>query len=116
MAQKNKKINDFGGLVYSTDPDFVFEEEEIIEETLPPNQQNLKVFIDKKQRGGKIVTLITGFKGNQDDLEILGKMLKTKCGVGGTIKDGEIIIQGEFRDKIIEILSKLNYKVKKAGG
>ena len=104
-------------MVYSTNPDFEFEKEsEQEEETLPPQQQNLKVSIDRKKRKGKSVTLITGFVGKEDDLKELGKMLKTKCGVGGTVKDGEILIQGEFRDRVMELLKAEGYKVRKSGG
>lgn len=111
--QKKEKIN----IVYSTNPDyqFQFEEEEEIE-TLPKNQQKLYVSIDRKQRGGKEVTLVEGFVGNEDDLKELGKLLKSKCGVGGTVKDNEILIQGNFRDKIAELLQKEGYGVKKKGG
>ena len=93
MAKKKEKLN----VVYSTNPNFnyEFEEEETIE-TLPKNQQKLYVSIDRKQRGGKEVTLVEGFVGSEDDLKDLGKMLKSKCGVGGTAKDNEILIQGNF--------------------
>ncbi|MEN9400669.1 MAG: hypothetical protein RL632_1772 [Bacteroidota bacterium] len=111
--QKKEKIN----VVYSTNPDFNFqfdEEEEI--ETLPTGQQLLYVSIDRKQRGGKEVTLIEGFVGKEDDLKELGKLLKSKCGVGGTVKDNEVLIQGNFRDKIIDLLTKEGYRVKRKGG
>ena len=110
---KNKsRIN----VVYSTNPNFAYENPTQGEQkTLPPAQQNLKIMLDKKQRAGKSVTLITGFIGSSDDLNELGKKLKTKCGVGGTAKEGEILIQGEFCDKIFEMLTKDGYKVKKVG-
>ena len=105
------------GMVYSTNPDFDYENDsEPEEETLPPPQQNLKVSLDRKKRKGKSVTLINGFVGSEDDRKALGKMLKTKCGVGGTVKDGEILIQGEFRDRVMELLKTEGYKVKKSGG
>lgn len=105
------------GMVYSTNPDFDYEKEsEPEKETLPPQQQKLKVSIDRKKRKGKSVTLVSGFVGSDDDLKDLGKMLKTKCGVGGTVKDGEILIQGEFRERVMELLEQEGYKVKRSGG
>ncbi len=101
------------GTVYSTNPDFKYETENDNEQDTPENaKQLLIVFTDNKQRKGKIVTLVTGFVGKQEDLETLAKMLKTKCGVGGSVKDSEIIIQGDFKQKIKELLEKEGYKVK----
>jgi len=105
------------GVVFSTNADFQFDKGgEGQPETLPPQQQNLKVFLDRKKRKGKSATLITGFIGAEEDLKSLGKLLKTKCGVGGTVKDGEILVQGDFCSKIIEILKTEGYKAKRAGG
>jgi translation initiation factor 1 len=105
------------GVVYSTNSDFKFQQEENEStETPPPSKQNLRVMLDKKQRKGKSVTLITGFTGKEEDLQALAKLLKTKCGVGGTAKEGEILIQGDFVQKLLEILQQLNYKVKRSGG
>jgi translation initiation factor 1 len=114
MSKKNKGLQ---GIVYSTDSDFSysFESEEEVN-TLPPAQQNLKVMIDRKNRGGKEATLITGFVGTDEDLQALGKTLKTKCGVGGSAKAGEIIIQGAFADKVVQLLTQMGYKAKRAGG
>ena len=105
------------GVVYSTNPDFSFQTDALNEvTTLPPQQQQLRVQLDKKQRGGKQVTLVTGFVGTEEDLQALGKLLNTKCGVGGNAKDGEILVQGDFRDKVLDVLLKAGYKAKKAGG
>jgi translation initiation factor 1 len=114
VKQKDKdRIN----IVYSTNPDFKYEFNEVGQtDTLPNQQQNLRVMIDRKQRAGKVVTLVTGFIGKTEDLEKLGKTLKTNCGVGGTVKDGQILLQGEFCDRIIGLLSAEGYKVKKSGG
>lgn len=97
-------------VVYSTNPDFGYEMDDDEEQvTLDEDKQNLRVCIDKKNRGGKIVTLVTGFVGTEDDLKELGKLLKSKCGVGGSAKEGEIIIQGDFKIKITELLKKEGY-------
>ncbi len=110
MSKKN--------IVYSTNPNFQHEDVDDMEmETLAPEEQELKVMIDRKQRKGKSVTLITGFEGSDEDLQELGKTLKQKCGVGGSAKNGEIIVQGENKEKIFELLLKMGYrKTKKVGG
>ncbi|WP_410220904.1 translation initiation factor [Pedobacter sp.] len=115
--QKKKVYNDFGGIMFSTNPDFEFAEEQFQqEETLPNAQQNLRILLDRKNRAGKTATVITGYIGKDEDLQVLGKTLKTRCGVGGSVKDREIIIQGDFRDKILQYLTDQGYKVKKSGG
>ena len=112
-----KKWKNLDGVVFSTNQDFDYQyNDSEDQETLAPNAQDLRVLLDKKQRGGKKVTLVTGFIGSNDDLKDLGKTLKSKCGVGGTAKDGEILIQGDFRDKVVELLKKEGFKVKKSGG
>ncbi|MEX1191338.1 MAG: translation initiation factor [Brumimicrobium sp.] len=114
MAKKKKKRVD---VVYSTNPDFNFDYDGDEEnETLPNEEQLLYVSIDRKKRKGKDVTLIEGFVGSDEDMKSLAKQLKSSCGVGGSAKDGEILIQGNHRDKIIEILNKEGYKTKRKGG
>ena len=116
MGKKNKKKRQ--GIVFSTNPDFEYSYEEADEvEALPPQQQKLRVMLDRKNRKGKAVTLVTGFVGPEQDLKDLGKLLKSKCGVGGSAKDGEILVQGDHRDKVVDILKKEGYsQTKKSGG
>ena len=101
MAKKISNLNDLGGFVFSTNQDFELNQQEEIIETIENQKQLLEIHLDKKNRAGKITTVIKNFKGTTEALEVLAKMLKTKCGVGGSAKDQEIIIQGNFRDKII---------------
>ena len=117
MAKK-KDWKGRSGVVYSTSDSFQYDYEgsSAQQETLSPHQQQLRVSLDRKQRGGKQVTLVTGFVGADDDLKELGKMLKTKCGVGGAAKDGEIVVQGDHRDKVLQLLLEQGYKAKKSGG
>lgn len=115
--KKSRKFSGFDGLVYSTNPDEQLNHiEETEAETLNPKHQDLRVQLDKKQRGGKAVTIITGFVGGDEDLKDLGKLLKSKCGVGGSVKNGEILIQGDFRQKILQLLLEKNFKAKQIGG
>lgn len=110
MGKKNK-LN-----VYSTNPDFEWNEEEDFIETLPPPQQQLRVQLDRKKRKGKDVTLVTGFEGEEDDLKALGKTLKKKCGVGGSVKDNEILVQGNHVEKVCKLLKKMGYSQTKISG
>jgi translation initiation factor 1 len=113
MAKAKDRVN----VVYSTNPNFSYETESDNEQdTLPPAKQDLRVQLDKKSRAGKQVTLITGFVGKSEDLEALGKTLKNLCGSGGSAKDGEILVQGDQRDKVLKFLLEKGYKAKKAGG
>jgi translation initiation factor 1 len=110
MSKKNRS-----GVIYSTNPDFEYNDSEDEPETLSPAQQDLRIWLDRKG-GGKVITVVKGFIGNQTDLEALGKQLKALCGSGGTVKDQEVQIQGDHRDKAISWLLGKNYKAKKAGG
>ncbi len=112
MSKKNKP--DARGFVFSTDPNFSFEENNREQaETLPAKQQILRIRLDTKHRAGKMVTLVTGFTGTEEDIETLGKQLKNYCGSGGSVKDGEIIVQGDHRDKVLQWLLKNGYSSSK---
>ena len=113
MSKKDKnRVN----VVYSTNPDFRYEQKSEEEQvTLPPGSQNLRVYLDRLG-GGKLLSRVTGFIGREEDLEALCKTLKQRCGVGGNVREGEILIQGDNRDKLVALLTKEGYKVKKAGG
>jgi translation initiation factor 1 len=116
MAKKKLgSLSDLGGFVFSTDTNFEYSSDEKTD-TLANKKQYLEAHFSNKGRGGKIVTVIKGFKGAEEDLKSLSKLLKTKCGVGGSTKEGEIIIQGNYRDKIMELLKKEDYNVKRVGG
>ena len=106
---KNNDWKDRLGMVYSTNPDYHFENDEEEIETLPRQQQKLRVRVEKNHRGGKTVTIVSGFVGSDDDLKELGRLLKTKCGVGGSQKDGEVLVQGDFKEKVIQILKQEGY-------
>lgn len=114
MAKKKKNIDE--SIVYSTNPAYSPAEAYEVPDTLPPEEQQLRVQREKKGRGGKEVTIVRGFIGTEGDLKLLGKLIKKSCGVGGTTKDNEIIIQGNHVDTIIEILKTTGYKVRKSGG
>ena len=112
MSKKNRR-----GVVYSTDPNYNYQQHENEEQDVAPNQLKLRVMLDRKQRRGKAVTLVTGYAGSEDTLKELGKYLKSKCGVGGSAKNGEIIVQGDHRDKVVALLKEKGYsQTKKSGG
>ena len=115
--KKFNSLEDLGGFVFSTNENYTPPDEDNIENSkLVPADQYLEAHFSKKGRGGKTVTIIKGFSGSEEDLKVLAKTLKTKCGVGGSVKDGEIIIQGNYRDKIISILQTLGFNTKRVGG
>lgn len=120
LKERSMKNNDWKerlNVVYSTNPDYSYEMEDDGEQVTPEaSQQKLRVQLDRKNRGGKVVTLVTGFVGTENDLKELGKLLKSKCGVGGSAKDGEIIVQGDFKQKVLELLKKEGYTQTKPVG
>jgi translation initiation factor 1 len=116
MAKKKMGLEDLGGFVFSTNSDFKPDVHKADTPTPRPADQRLEAHYNSKGRGGKVVTVIKGFKGSNEDLESLGKELKKKCGVGGSVKDGEIIIQGDVREKVMQLLKDDGYKVKRVGG
>jgi len=118
MSKKKLGLEDLGGFVFSTDNDFDVDAQnsDLDMETPEPKDQHLEAHFSNKGRGGKIVTVIKGFEGKDEDLNSLGKMLKKKCGVGGSVKDGDIIIQGDVRNKVMEFLKQDGYRVKRVGG
>ncbi|MFD1315454.1 translation initiation factor [Namhaeicola litoreus] len=115
--KKLNSLEDLGGFVFSTNKELNYnDDDQDLIETLPPSEQLLEAHFSNKNRAGKTVTIIKGFVGKEEDLKDLAKLIKTKCSVGGTIKEGEIMIQGNFREKVMEILKKEGYKVKRVGG
>ena len=115
MSKKNKKDSE-GGLVYSTNSNLQFNNfDDATDEPVAACEQNLRIHLDRLG-GGKLLTRISGFAGNDDEIEKLGKELKQKCGVGGNVKDGNVLIQGDHRDKVLQLLLKVGYRAKKAGG
>lgn len=117
MAKKEQNWKERLGVVFSTDPDYEYKHDEEESDSIPKQQQRLRILLDRKQRKGKEVTLITGYEGPTEELEALGKKLKKQCGAGGSVKDGEIIIQGDHRDRVMDLLKKAGYgDVKKSGG
>lgn len=116
MAKKKLGLEDLGGFVFSTNEDFSPDDDSGMDTTPAPSDQYLEAHYSKKGRGGKTVTVVKGFEGTDEDLIALGKALKKRCGVGGSVKEGEIIIQGEVRDKVMAYLKEKGYNVKRIGG